>query len=260
MPGFAMHAGTVQLPPHVQELLQVLSGMGGVVGVALGGSRATGQHRESSDWDLAVYYRGALDWQPLTAFGTVYPPGSWGRLMNGGAWLKVDAHDVDVLFRDLDVAVHWSERAAVGEWELDALLGYTAGLPTYSLAAELHAGVALVGDLPRVGVMPDALRATAPPRWRFCRDFSLEYARMHAERGNVVGMMGNLARAVTEEAHARVCEMGRWTLNEKALVAAARLDHMHAYLVDGVARVGATGVVDAVRASLSEQGDSGPVS
>ncbi len=260
MPGFASRADNVQLPPHVQELVQVLSRMGGVVGVALGGSRATGQHRESSDWDLAVYYTGELDWQPLTAFGTVYPPGSWGRLMNGGAWLQVAACEVDVLFRDLGVALHWSERAENGEWELDALLGYTAGLPTYSLAAELHTGIALAGALPRVGEMPSALRTTAPARWRFCRDFSLEYARMHAARGNVVGMMGNLARAVTEEAHARVCERGIWTLNEKSLITAARLGHVHAHLGDGPWSIGPTGVVDAVQASLSEHEQSDPVS
>jgi len=59
----------------------------GAEAVVLGGSRVTGSHKLSSDWDLGVYYRGAIDLTALAAFGTVFPPGSWGRIMNGGAWL-----------------------------------------------------------------------------------------------------------------------------------------------------------------------------
>ena len=46
------------------------------------------------------------------------------------------------------------------------------------------------------------LAAAAPPVWRFCRSFSLDYARMHARRGNVAGVAGQAAVAVMEEAHA----------------------------------------------------------
>jgi len=34
-------------------------------------------------------------------------PGSWGRLMNGGAWLKIGER-IDVLLRDLTVVEHSS--------------------------------------------------------------------------------------------------------------------------------------------------------
>jgi hypothetical protein len=44
---------------------------------------------------------------------------------------------VDVLLRDLEVALHWSAEARGGAYEVDALLGYLAGAPTYSLMAEL---------------------------------------------------------------------------------------------------------------------------
>lgn len=37
--------------------------------VTLGGSRAQGTHRPDSDWDLAVYYRGAFDPDDLRALG-----------------------------------------------------------------------------------------------------------------------------------------------------------------------------------------------
>jgi hypothetical protein len=110
----------------------------------------------------------AFDPTRLAAFGEVHAPGSWGRLMNGGAWLTVD-------------------------------------------------GVV-------VTAMPDALVRGAPPRWRFARDFSLEYARMLAARENIVGAIGHAAKAVVEEAHARLCTRGQWVLNEKRLLSAAGLE------------------------------------
>jgi predicted nucleotidyltransferase len=45
------------LAAHAARLIAVP----GVVGVALGGSRARGTHRPDSDCDLGVYYAGALD-------------------------------------------------------------------------------------------------------------------------------------------------------------------------------------------------------
>lgn len=212
------------LPPDVDPLARTLAALPGAVAVVLAGSHAAGGADPGSDWDLAVYYRGAIDLSALEPYGEVHPPGAWGRIMNGGGWFRVVGTDVDVLLRDLDAALYWTRQAAMGRFEVDALLGYVAGIPTYSLAAELASGRVLAGELPDVGPMPPALVQAAPPRWRFARDFSLEYARMHAARGNLVGAAGQAARAAMEEAHARVCERGQWTLNEKRLLATAGLE------------------------------------
>jgi hypothetical protein len=125
------------LPQPVTKLVDVLAAMPGTVAVVLGGSRALGAAASSADWDLGVYYRGTIDLTALAAFGEVYPPGAWGRVMNGGAWLKCADEKVDVILRDLDVVEHWTRRAERGEFEVDALLGYLAGIPTYTLCAEL---------------------------------------------------------------------------------------------------------------------------
>ena len=58
--------------------------------MALGGSRAAGTADAASDWDLGLYYRREIDLTVLARHGEVHPPGSWGRLMNGGAWLTVE--------------------------------------------------------------------------------------------------------------------------------------------------------------------------
>jgi hypothetical protein len=212
----------VNLPQPIADLVEELAAMPGVVAVALGGSRALGTGEAGTDWDLGLYYRGNIDLTALAARGTVYPPGAWGRLMNGGAWLVCGGERVDVLLRDLDVVEHWTRRAELGEFEVDALLGYVAGVPTYLLCAELASCQLLRGTLP-TALFPSALAAAAPPRWRFCRSFSLEYARVHAARGNHVGAVAQAAKAVMEEAHAVTCEQSRWVCNEKRLIDAAGL-------------------------------------
>lgn len=219
---------TGALPDGVRRLADALVGSSGVVALMLGGSRAGSGADALSDWDLAVYYRGDVDLRPLAAFGDVHRPGAWGRLMNGGAWLTVEGTTVDVLLRDLEVVEHWMAEANRGGYEVDALLGYVAGLPTYSLMAERACGRLLAGTLAPVGAMPPALVASAPPRWRFARDFSLEYARMHAARGNHIGAVGQAARAAFEEAHARLSERGQWVLNEKRMLDAAGLGALQA--------------------------------
>jgi hypothetical protein len=147
--------------------------------------------------------------------------------MNGGAWLRCGGEKVDVILRDLDVVEHWTRRAERGEFEVDHLLGYLAGVPTYLLTAELASCRVLRGEL-RAVPYPAKLATAAPPLWRFCRSFSLDYARMHARRGNLVGATGQAAKAVIEEAHALLSERGQWACNEKRMVEAAGLAGLHA--------------------------------
>jgi hypothetical protein len=236
------------LPPEIDELADELAGMPGVAAVVLGGSRATRDADAGSDWDLGVYYRGTPDLAALSRRGTVHPPGSWGRIMNGGAWLVIGERKVDVLLRDLDVVEHWSARARAGEYEVDLLLGYLAGIPTYSLLAERAVAVALRGTPPAGEPFPDLLADAGATRWRFHRDFNLDHARMRARRGDLAGAVGQAARAVIEAAHAILCERRVWVLNEKRIVERAGLERAQplfrtvpdgAGLPDWVARVAA---------------------
>jgi hypothetical protein len=213
----------IELPPSVESFVDEIASTSGVEAVVLGGSRAEGTADPASDWDLGVFYRGEVDWRAVSRRGDFHPPGSWGRLMNGGAWLTIDDRRVDVILRDLDVVEHWAERASRGDYELDALLGYSAGFPTYTLVAEVAASVVVRGRLDVDTTFTDALVESTTFRWGFQRDFSVDYARSHAARGNRVGVLGNLTRAVVEEAHRRVCEGRRWVLNEKRLIDAAGL-------------------------------------
>jgi predicted nucleotidyltransferase len=197
-----------------------------VVAVVLGGSRAAGTHRESSDWDFGIYYDGALDPADVRTLGhdgEVYAPGDWSPLMNGGAWFVIDGVKVDVIYREVDAVAHWIDEANEGRFKVELLNGYIAGFPTTVLVGEVALAKVLRGSLPlTVPTYPDALRASAPPHWRGRRDFHEMYAGFHDERGDAVMAAANRARAAIEEAHAVMAERGQWVLNEKGLLARVR--------------------------------------
>ena len=193
--------------------------------VALGGSRATGTARSDSDWDLGVYYRGALDPGEIRALGHagyVSALGGWGPIVNGGAWLTVGGIAVDVLYRDLDQIEAWTADAETGRFSGVAQNRYLAGAPTYLPAGELAIHVPIAGELPRPA-FPDALAATAPERWTARAALALTFAGQHERLGDPVAAGGQLANAVLCTAHARLAARREWVVNEKRLAARAGL-------------------------------------
>jgi predicted nucleotidyltransferase len=209
----------------VRHLAERLREIPGVVAVTLGGSRSSGTEAADGDWDFGLYYRDEIradDVRALGFEGTVVEPGEWGRLVNGGAWLRVDGERVDLLYRDLNFVQHWIDEAEAGRFERDRVEGYLAGMATYVLVGELALAEVLAGELPRPD-FPDALRETASRRWRASAAFSLAIAETAAERHDVVSCAGLLAKAAVEAAQARLAEKGEWALNEKGIVRRAEL-------------------------------------
>jgi predicted nucleotidyltransferase len=203
--------------PHVQA-------------VTLGGSRATGTHRPDSDWDFAVYYRGAFSPADVRALGwpgEVSEIGGWGGgVFNGGAWLEVAGRPVDVHYRDLDDVGHRIEEAGHGRFSIERLMFHLAGIPTYIVVAELALNQVVHGTLPRP-CYPDALRRRAPDVWWSTARRTLGYARdTHAGRGHVADCAGAIAVATCQAAHAVLAARGQWVTNEKRLLDRAGLRGM----------------------------------
>src|SRR4029450_9206012 len=95
-----------ELPSAVADVVELLASLPGTNAVVLGGSHVFGSADAHSDWDLGLYYRGTIDLTALAARGTVHPPGSWGRIMNGGAWLHLEGHKGDVILTAVHVLQH----------------------------------------------------------------------------------------------------------------------------------------------------------
>lgn len=197
--------------------------------VALGGSRARGDHRPDSDWDFAVYYRDAIDidyFEQLGWSGQVYRPFDWGQVMYGGAVFDMDGRHFDIHYRNLDVVEHWSKKALEGDFEVYLLGFHLAGIPTYMLTGELAISRTLWGELPRPGY-PDALRRKAPAVWLGRAHQELAYATYWATSENPVSCAGALAKVVLQAAHARLAHRGVWALNEKRMVQWADLTDLY---------------------------------
>ncbi|MEV5874966.1 nucleotidyltransferase domain-containing protein [Streptomyces sp. NPDC052101] len=205
-----------------------LAALPAVRAVALGGSRAQGTHRPDSDWDLAIYYRGAFDPDALRAVGwegEVSEVGGWGGgVFNGGAWLTVDGRRVDVHYRDLDVVEHELAEAEEGRFRVEPLLFHLAGIPTYLLVAELALNQVLKGTLPRPAGYPAELRTAAARHWHGTARATLDYAKNnHAAHGRLTETAGALATAAAQAAHAVLAARGEWVTNEKRLLERAGL-------------------------------------
>ncbi|WP_052863157.1 nucleotidyltransferase domain-containing protein [Streptomyces niger] len=218
-------------PGHVADRLAALPT---VQAVTLGGSRAQGTHTPDSDWDFALYYRGAFDPADLRAVGwegEVSELGDWGGgVFNGGAWLTVDGRRADVHYRDLDVVEHELAEAREGRFHWEPLMFHLAGVPSYLVVAELAINEVLRGELPRPAY-PEALRAAAPPVWRGRAELTLGYARSaYAARGRATEVAGALATAAMDTAHAVLAARGEWTTNEKRLLEQAGLRGLDAII------------------------------
>ncbi|MER7562598.1 nucleotidyltransferase domain-containing protein [Streptomyces sp. NPDC048523] len=205
-----------------------LAALPAVRAVALGGSRAQGTARPDSDWDLAVYYRGAFDPADLRAVGwegEVSEVGGWGGgVFNGGAWLTIDGRRVDVHYRDLDVVERELTEAEAGRFRVEPLLFHLAGIPTYLIVAELAINRVLRGDLPRPAAYPARLRTSAAARWRDTAHLTLAYTEAnHAPAGRLTETAGALATAAVQMGHSVLAARGEWVTNEKRLLERAGL-------------------------------------
>ncbi|GAA4047142.1 nucleotidyltransferase domain-containing protein [Streptomyces shaanxiensis] len=226
--------------------------------VALGGSRAQGTHRADSDWDLAIYYRGAFDPAELRAVGwegEVSEVGGWGGgVFNGGAWLTIDGRRVDVHYRDLDVVERELAEAEEGRFRVEPLLFHLAGIPSYLVVAELAVNHVLRGELPRPAAYPEKLRRTAPERWYGTARATLSYAKAnHAPAGRLTELAGALATAAAQTGHAVLAARGEWVTNEKRLLERAGLRDVDAVIGSLGARRDRMGRAVAEAETLFEQ-------
>lgn len=244
------------LPAPVAALADQLAGLRGAVAVVLGGSRATGQHREDSDWDFGVYYRGQR--QPFDPEGVrllghegyVSELNEWGPIMNGGAWLTVEGLPVDVLFRDLDLIGGWLDDAREGRFEILTQNGYVVGAPTYLPVGELAIAKSISGELSRPD-FPSKLSDTAATRWEGRAGVALMFAANHARSGDPVCCAGMLSNAVLCVAHARLAGRREWVLNEKLLVERAGLSETKGLLANpGLTGKQLVATVDTVSTTL----------
>ena len=221
------------VPQRVLAWTGRLAEIPGVVGVALGGSRATGTHQPDSDVDLGLYYRAPLDVAALRALAAeaaaevlgISEIGGWGPWVNGGAWLVVGGTRVDWIYRDLDrVTAIWSECRA-GRYEIGIQAGHPLGYYSHVYPGEValcHVLADPTGELTRLraetqdypAALADALVAAT---WE--PDLLLYGASSHgAAAADAFFTAGCLFRTIGVLAQALHGHHRRWVTTEKRLI------------------------------------------
>ncbi|MGW6707334.1 nucleotidyltransferase domain-containing protein [Streptomyces sp. NPDC054956] len=217
----------------IKEMADRLAEVPGVRGVMLGGSRARGEHRPESDWDLGVYYRGDLDLDALGALAgpdvEVAGPGGWGPWVNGGAWLRVDGVAVDWILRDLDRVERVWEDCREGRYEVGVQPGHPLGFWSACYPGEVALGRVLAdpsGELTalreQTSVYPEPLRdSLIAGAWE--AEFLVAGAAKGAARGDSLYVSLCLSRAFGVLVQSLYAADRCWCLNEKGALASAEL-------------------------------------
>jgi hypothetical protein len=176
------------LDRFVEKLKQVP----GIVAIVAGGSKARGTADTFSDTDHGLYYDrqnplnvGVLDavaaeCDDRRRSGLVTAIGEWGPWIDGGGWLQMDGHLVDLLYRET------SKVEAVFDDLIDGRIevAYQPGHPFGFLSSIYVSEVALCSPLwdpdrwitkarARINGYPERLRRELVRRFVFEADFSL---------------------------------------------------------------------------------------
>ena len=186
----------------------------GIKAIALGGSRARGTAREDSDLDLGLYYdpgaafalgeldAAACELDDRHVTGLVTPCGAWGSGVNGGGWLVLGGHHVDLLYRDLSRVRTVIEQCVRGEIDAVYQLGHPQGFQNQIYVGEMHVCQPLfdpVAELAAlkhlVAVYPAQMRRALVDKHLFDAQFEIEIAAGPAARGDIAYVSQCLARA-----------------------------------------------------------------
>jgi Nucleotidyltransferase domain len=224
----------------LHRLVSELSRVPGARAIALGGSRALGTASEHSDYDLGVYYDAnvALDINALRAVvvglddsgpaATVTPIGGWGAWINGGGWLSIRGHPVDVLYRDLSRIRRVIDECRAGEFGRHYQPGHPHAFITTIYMGEMAYNRPLwdpQGDLKQLKTLtdpyPPALANSMVEYFLFEAKFSLEIAAKSLHRNDVNYLAGCCFRCVACLCQVIFALNGKYLLNEKGAVARA---------------------------------------
>jgi predicted nucleotidyltransferase len=218
----------------IATLVDKLTGIGGIQAIVLGGSHARGQARPESDIDLGVLYSDVAPFeiqamrQLLEGFNDTPAPTvtgfyEWGRWVNGGAWLTIEAQRVDVLYRSTERLQQVINEAHAGHYEIDYLqqppFGFfsTTYLGEVAICEPLWDPQSVVAQLKaQVIEYPAKLQQRIVQEQLWSAELALQaFATKFAARADTYGTVACLARAVNHVVLVLFALNGRYLLNDK---------------------------------------------
>ena len=196
----------------LDEVVDALCLIPGMVAVVLGGSYARGTYHPHSDLDVGLYYsetnpfsvaeirRVAADFSAgqIPVVTDFY---EWGPWVNGGAWIQTRVGKLDFLYRNLDQVQRVIQEARKGISRHDYDQQPTYGFRSVVYLAETHICVplydpsAVIAQIKRdVAVYPQALKQNIIADSLWNSEFTLLFARNFASAGDVYNTAGCVTR------------------------------------------------------------------
>ena len=227
-----------QLPQFIHHVVDRLKSIEGIVAIALGGSRARGNHTPKSDVDLGIYYQpenppdllalnhlaSELDDNHRT--NLITPIGEWGNWMNGGGWLKVEGIPVDFLYRDVDQVNQVIDACHSRQITIDYQPGHPHGFVSsiymgeVALCLSLHDPNGVLAALKtKTTPYPAELKQATINKFAWEISFSLVVAQKAVTRGDVAYAAGCCFRSVVCMNQVLFTLNEAYLLNEKGAVA-----------------------------------------
>ena len=218
----------------VEQIRDGLRRVPHIQAIVLGGSHASGLARLDSDLDIGVYYREgcpvSVDEVRAFAEGIARPETrpvvtgfyEWGPWVNGGAWIQTPVGKVDLLYRNLDQVETTLAEGQRGVWRHDYDQQPPYGFRSVIYFGETEACVPLHDPHGQIARLKEAIR-TYPERLKarivqgslWGAEFSLLHARQFAERADVYGAAGCLARVAQYLIQALFALNERYFLSDK---------------------------------------------
>jgi len=202
----------MDLNAFLQDIVAKLKEVEGLQAIVLGGSWASGTQHPDSDIDLGLYYSEATPinidrLREITIKLNDFPNpevtalGGWGKWVNGGAWLTIQEHRVDFLYRNTDFVSSIIDDCNNGQYQFDYLQQPPYGFFSYIYCAEIQLCKPLydpegaVQELKsKITRYPEELKHNIINGFLWHAEFSLEVAKKSAKRGEVCFVAGCLTR------------------------------------------------------------------
>lgn len=229
-----------ELPQFVNQIVSSLRSIEGITAIALGGSRARGNHTSKSDVDLGIYYnpenppdlialnRLACELDDNHRVNLITAIGEWGKWINGGGWLKVQGVGVDFLYRDLVKVNRVIDDCHTGRITIDYQPGHPHGFVSSIYMGEIAFCQALYdpnGVLETLKIKtkpyPVKLKQATIDTFAWEISFSLLVAKKAIARDDVVYAAGCCFRSVACMNQVLFALNEDYLLNEKGAITVA---------------------------------------